>query len=254
MSRHHRSQLVVIAERQISLRGRVVPYVVKRSSVAKRVRFEVRNERGLTVILPRRCSLDVLDEMLESKSRWILDKMDRFVRAAQPADRGGLAFGDAVPYLGQEVRIVSCQGISSAESVELQGRTLMVYRGLECSDLDLLLEHWYRAQAARVLEQKASEFATAFGVRYSRFSIRGPKTRWASCSHRGTLSFNWRLIMAPEPVVDYVVIHEVAHLKEMNHTKGFWRLVAERCPSWREHKKWLDDHGTELAAVLSSPQ
>ena len=60
--------------------------------------------------------------------------------------------------------------------------------------------------------------------------------------------------MAPESVVDYVVIHEVAHLKEMNHTKRFWRLVAERCPSWREHKKWLDDHGTELAAVLRSPQ
>jgi predicted metal-dependent hydrolase len=232
----------------------VVPYVVKRSSVAKQVRFEVRNGRGLTVILPRRCNLDVLDEMLESKARWILDKMDRFVGQAQPAGNGRLRFGDAVLYLGQEVRIVSCQGIGSAESVELHGRTLMVHRDLECSDLELLLERWYRAQAAGILEQKAYELAIAFGVRYSRFSIRGQRTRWASCSHKGTLSFNWRLIMAPEPVVDYVVMHEVAHLKEMNHTKRFWRLVAERCPSWREHKKWLDDHGTELAAVMSSPQ
>jgi len=60
--------------------------------------------------------------------------------------------------------------------------------------------------------------------------------------------------MAPEAVVDYVVIHEIAHLKEMNHTKRFWQLVAERCPLWHEHKRWLDDHGTELAAVLSLPE
>jgi predicted metal-dependent hydrolase len=192
--------------------------------------------------------------MLESKSRWILDKMDKFNGPAHPGGNGRLRFGDTAPYLGQEVLIVSCQEIASVESVELQGRTIMVHWGQKCSDLESLLEHWYRAQAATILEQKAQGFATEFGVGYSRFSIRGQRTRWASCSRKGTLSFNWRLIMAPEPVVDYVVIHEVAHLKEMNHTKRFWMLVAERCPSWREHKKWLDDHGTELAAVLGSPR
>jgi predicted metal-dependent hydrolase len=130
----------------------------------------------------------------------------------------------------------------------------MVHWGQERLELGPLIERWYRGEAASVLERKAREFAAAFGVGYSRFTIRGQRTRWASCSHRGTLSFNWRLIMAPEPVVDYVVIHEVAHLKEMNHTKRFWGLVAGRCPSWRERKKWLDDHGTELAAVLRSRQ
>jgi predicted metal-dependent hydrolase len=254
MSRHHRSQLVVIAERQICLGGRVVPYVVKRSSVARQVRFEIKSGIGLAVILPRRCNLDAVDEMLESKSRWILGKIDRFGGPPCSAGNGRLRFGDAIPYLGQEVRIVSCQEIASVESVELQGQILTVYWGQECLDLKSLLECWYRAQAATILEQKAQEFAAAFGVRYSRFSIRAQRTRWASCSHRGTLSFNWRLIMAPEAVVDYVVIHEVAHLKEMNHTKRFWQLVAERCPSWREHKKWLDDHGTDLAAVLSLPE
>jgi predicted metal-dependent hydrolase len=137
--------------------------------------------------------------------------------------------------------------------VELLGQTLVVHHDSQVPDLESSLERWYRAQAAIILEHKAREFAAAFGVKYGRFSIRGQRTRWASCSHRGTLSFNWRLIMAPEPVVDYVVIHEVAHLKEMNHTRRFWGLVAERCPSWRQHKKWLDDHGTELAAVLSPP-
>jgi hypothetical protein len=253
MSRHNRSQLVVIAERQISLGGRVVPYVVKRSSVARQVRFEIKTGTGLAVILPRRCNVDAVDEMLESKARWILGRIDRFVVPSGPAGNGRLRFGDAVPYLGQEVRIVSGQGDNSADSVELVGQTLVVRPDLEVPDLESLLEHWYRSQAAVILEQKAREFAAASGVKYGRFSIRGQRTRWASCSHRGTLSFNWRLMLAPEHVVDYVVIHELAHLKEMNHTRRFWQLVAERCPSWRQDKKWLNDHGTELAAVLSPP-
>jgi predicted metal-dependent hydrolase len=227
--------------------------MVKRSLVARQVRFEIKAGTGLTVILPRRCNLDAVDEMLESKARWILGRIDRFVIPSSSIGNGRLKFGDAVPYLGQEVRIVSGQGDNSTESVELLGQTLVVHHDSQISDLESSLERWYRVQAVIILERKAREFAAAFGVEYGRFSIRGQRTRWASCSHRGTLSFNWRLIMAPEPVVDYVVIHEVAHLKEMNHTRRFWGLVAERCPSWRQHKKWLDDHGTELAAVLSPP-
>jgi predicted metal-dependent hydrolase len=232
----------------------VIPYVVKRSSVARQVRFEIKAGTGLTVVLPRRCNLDAVDEMLRAKSRWILEKMDRFAGPANPDGNGRVRFGDVVPYLGQQVRVASCQEIAPVESVELQEQTLMVHWGQERLELAPLLERWYRDQAASILKRKADGFAIELGVRYSRFSIRGQRTRWASCSHRGTLSFNWRLIMAPEHVVDYVVIHEVAHLREMNHTKRFWGLVAERCPSWRERKKWLDDHGTELAAVLGSGQ
>ncbi len=253
MSHHHRSQLVVIAERQIRLGDRVVPYVVKRSSVARQVRFEIKAGTGLAVILPKRCNADDVDEMLESKARWILGRIDRFIAPSSSGGNGRLKLGDAVPYLGQEVRIVSGQIGESTESVELVGETLVVRRDLEVSDLESLLERWYRSRAAVILGQKARELAAASGVKYGRFSIRGQRTRWASCSHRGTLSFNWRLIMAPEHVVDYVVIHELAHLKEMNHTRRFWQLVAERCPSWREDKKWLNDHGTELAAILSPP-
>jgi hypothetical protein len=250
----HRSQLVVIAERQICFGDRVVPYLVKRSSVARQVRFEIKAETGLTVILPKRCSLNAVDEMLQSKRRWILEKMDRFVEPVHAARNGRLRLGDAVPYLGLEIQIARGQGGKSAASVELLGQTIVVRPDLAGSDLESLLERWYRAQAGTILEQKARESAEALGVQYNRFSIRGQRTRWGSCSHRGTLSFNWRLIMAPEPVVDYVVIHEVAHLKEMNHTRSFWKLVEERCPSWRLHKRWLDDHGTQLAAVMSSPQ
>ena len=85
-------------------------------------------------------------------------------------------------------------------------------------------------------------------MRYSRIALRDQRSRWGSCSTRGTLSFNWRLVLAPHDVLDYVVVHEVCHLLEHNHGPAFWQLVGSRRPAWREAKAWLDAHGWELLA------
>ncbi len=104
-------------------------------------------------------------------------------------------------------------------------------------------------RAARELVTRIAETeAAALGVAYERIAIRGQRTRWGSCSARATLSFNWRLVLAPVGVLDYVVVHEVCHLREPNHSPRFWRLVAERRPEWRRHRDWLRVHGAELLA------
>jgi hypothetical protein len=105
-------------------------------------------------------------------------------------------------------------------------------------------------QAAKLMKQQADKIGAQLGLTYKRLIIRGQKTRWGSCSQMGNLSFNWKLIMAPEPVIEYVVIHELAHLKEMNHAKSFWQLVARHCPRWRQHRKWLKDHEAALASKI----
>ena len=150
------------------------------------------------------------------------------------------------------MEIVTCQSRRNADSVKLERNTLIVSLRARNSRLDLVLEQWYRMQAAKLIKKRADNLSTELGLTYNRLIIRGQKTRWGSCSNKGNLSFNWRLIMAPESVIDYVIIHEITHLKEMNHTKRFWQLVGRRCPQWREHKKWLKYHGTELAAKLSA--
>jgi len=94
----------------------------------------------------------------------------------------------------------------------------------------------------------ADEEAAALGVRYERIQVRDQRTRWSSCSTRGTLSFNWRLALAPHDVLDYVVVHELCHLREPNHSRGFWSLVETRRPGWREQRAWLREHGAELLA------
>jgi len=99
----------------------------------------------------------------------------------------------------------------------------------------------------------AAEEAPALGVSYERIAIRDQRTRWGSCSPLRTLSFNWRLVLAPDEVLDYVVIHELCHLRVPNHSLRFWSLVESRRPGWRQQRAWLREHGPELLAFRPAP-
>jgi hypothetical protein len=105
-----------------------------------------------------------------------------------------------------------------------------------------------RAATRELVKMLVEEEAPELGVECRRIEIRDQRTRWGSCSSRGTLSFNWRLVLAPFEVLDYVVVHELCHLKEPNHSHRFWRLVESRRPGWRVQRDWLHEHGPELLA------
>ena len=105
-----------------------------------------------------------------------------------------------------------------------------------------------RRAARELVTMLADEEADALGVEVNRIQIRDQRTRWGSCSAAGNLSFNWRLVLAPLEVLDYVVVHEVCHLREANHSRRFWHLVESRRPHWRDQKTWLAEHGPELLA------
>ena len=97
-----------------------------------------------------------------------------------------------------------------------------------------------------MLAEKTAHFAKEMGVTYGRITIREQKTRWGSCSSAGNLNYNWKLVLMPERVMDYVVIHELAHRKEMNHSRNFWKVVEEAMPDYRKYKAWLKENGNIL--------
>ena len=225
-----------------------VSYTVKRSSRAKHARLEVSVKTGLAVVIPSSYKINDISDLLRKKGRWILDKLRKYADG-HPITKGkGLSNGDFIPYLGRHLKVVTRHDPGTAVSVKLEKNRLLVDLNSQNGRLNLVLEWWYRQQAERLIKQRADELCSQLGVSYGRVTIRGAKTRWGSCSQKGNLNFNWKLMMAPEPVIDYVIIHELAHLKEMNHSKNFWKLVAEHCPKWRNHKKWLKVHEAELAA------
>jgi predicted metal-dependent hydrolase len=129
--------------------------------------------------------------------------------------------------------------------IEEQRRLQVPRLGL---DARAVSESEARIAARELVHAIAEEEAEALGVSYRQIRIGGQRTLWGSCSPRGTLSFNWRLVLAPFEALDYVVVHELCHLREANHSQRFWRLVASRRPDWRAQRDWLREHGQELLA------
>ena len=251
MARKTRQQSALVEKRETSINGQLITYTVKRSLRAKRVRLEIRPQTGLTVIVNRSYNIGQLPGLLKSKERWISRNLARFSHFQSLSAGKKLGIGDAVPYLGRYLKLAERENQSGASSVKLESNTLVVSPGLfKNGILESTLEQWYRAEAARLTKERADELSSHMGISYKRIVIRGQKTRWGSCSRKKNLSFNWKLIMAPESVLDYVIIHELTHLKEMNHSKKFWGLVAQYCPKWREHKKWLKQHEADLTAKI----
>ena len=117
-----------------------------------------------------------------------------------------------------------------------------------CLDPSAVSESEARTAARELVSTLAQEEAERIGVEYRRIRIGGQRTLWGSCSLRGTLSFNWRLVLAPVDVLDYVVVHELCHLRVPNHSRRFWALVERHRPNWRQQRGWLRDHGPELLA------
>jgi predicted metal-dependent hydrolase len=150
------------------------------------------------------------------------------------------ARGQSVPYRGQALQLVVQPGRTRAHR---RGLELLVPDGAAQVPA---LERFYRRSAHDEIAPRLDRACAQAATSYSRLSIRGQRTRWASCSRTGAMSFNWRLLLGPEPVLEYVVWHEVCHLEVMDHSPRFWALLAERCPGYREQVRWLRRNGATL--------
>ncbi len=252
MIQENRPPLTTVVRHETILDGQAISYIIKHSPRAKYVRLEVRPQTGLTIIIPKSYKVTQLPNLLRKKRYWILSKLAKCAQLKLLSIEKEAESGDTIPYLGRDLQVIKQQNHGEADNVRLERKRLVVSLKSVKTRLNLVLEWWYRRQAERLIREKANELCARLGVTYGRLSIRGAKTRWGSCSQKGNLNFNWKLMMVPEPVINYVIIHELAHLKEMNHTEKFWKLVAEYCPHWRKHKRWLKEHEAELAAKLTS--
>jgi predicted metal-dependent hydrolase len=213
-----------------------IPYTVRRSERARRVRVTVDPSRGVEVVLPRRTSEREASAAVVELRPWI----ERRVAELERARASVAARGDTVPYLGGALSLIAEPGRAR---VHRRGEQLLVPSG---PDRLPALERWYRRAAREEIAPRLDRACASSGTSYSRLTIRGQRTRWASCSPTGAMSFNWRLLLAPEPVLEYVVWHEVCHLNVMDHSPRFWSLLARRCPDYRQHARWLRKNGATL--------
>jgi predicted metal-dependent hydrolase len=212
-----------------------IAYTIRRSTRARRVRVNVHVHAGVEVVLPAGAPERAAAAAIVELRPWIERRLLRVQGVlAQVAERGA-----TVPYLGTTLQLRSQPG---RQRVHRQGESLLVPPG----DSRPALERWYRRMARLEVGERLDRATAVAGTPYRDLVIRAQRTRWASCSATGRMSFNWRLLLAPESVLDYVVWHEVAHLQVLDHSPRFWALLERHWPRYREDRDWLRRHGGTL--------
>jgi predicted metal-dependent hydrolase len=213
-----------------------VEYSVRRSARATRVRVSVDPHEGVRVTLPARAREREAAAAVAELRPWI----ERRLAEAEAARRRLAVPPGHVPFLGGLLVLRPEPGRTRAHR---RGDALLVPAGAARRPA---LERFFRRAARSEIASRVHEAERVLGREASALTIRGQRTRWGSCSAAGALSFNWRLLLGPVDVLDYVVWHEACHLVHLDHSPRFWALVAEHRPRFREPQRWLRDHGPAL--------
>lgn len=155
-------------------------------------------------------------------------------------------------FQGDEFNLQVIENAGKHTKVSLIGENILV-RVNQCipigareDEIRKKIGQFYRRMARDTILERLEYYKTRLGVNYAQVRIKEQKTRWGSCSGKGNLNFNWKLVMAPSDIIDYVVVHELCHLVHMNHSHNFWKLVERELPDYRARKRWLRDHGAAL--------
>jgi predicted metal-dependent hydrolase len=199
------------------------------------VRVNVHANSGVEVVLPARAPERAAAAAVSELRPWI----ERRLKEAQVALERVAARAGTLPYLGTPLELIPQAGRTR---VHRSGGQLLVPAG----EARPALERFYRRSARAEITPRLDRATRLAESGYTGLAIRGQRTRWASCSAAGSMSFNWRLLLAPERVLDYVVWHEVCHLELLDHSPSFWRLLEQRWPGYREDRDWLRRHGGTL--------
>lgn len=218
-----------------------VEFGVRHSSDASKPRIDV-DIHGVTVVVPDTADVRPRD-ILRENAAWVVEKQRNFERHRERIPDRTFEAGETFSLLGTERELV----IEPARSHSITDDEIRLRKStVEQSTVEQVLENVYRREARDHFSERASHYSEQMGVEYDQIQVRNQRTKWGSCSTTGTIGLNWRLMMAPPKIVDYVIVHELAHLRESNHDEEFWSLVAEYDPEYESHATWLTENSTQL--------
>lgn len=213
-------------------------------STRKTIAILVHPDGQVTVRAPKNVPLAQIQAFIDSKAEWIDQKREiaRQKRESKPALRQ-FAVGERFLFMGREYPLVVRE--EPGKPLTLEENRFILRPSPRYAPREVFYL-WYEREAHTVIKQRVEALAGKFNLGYKKIRITSARTRWGSCSSTGTLSFTWRLVMAPPEVIDYVVIHELAHTIEPNHSKRFWDRVAAMDRDYAKHVKWLKENGHKL--------
>lgn len=219
-----------------------MPILVNRLIRSKRrtIALIVERDGSVTVRAPLKMSAKLIEEFVEKNANWVENKRVE-VQSLQSEQTRQYLPGEQFLFRGRpyalEIVGNTDKKLELADSFRLSES--------ERHNAEAIFRIWYRTQAAKIIGERVAYFAKQFGLDVNHVRITSARTRWGSCSAKGTLSFSWRLLMTPPDVIDYVVVHELAHTIHHNHSKRFWKLVERWMPEYKQRKRLLKQYGQE---------
>lgn len=226
-------------------------YKIKYSS-RKTLGIRISPEEGIVVLAPHRCNKIYIEKLLEEKSQWIeKNYLEMLELRKSIGDRNNI---DNIMFLGQTYPVVVRYSSLKKSSVEFSENTLCVrLNGLlqfnednRIKGLKTAIKTWYLNSAYIILSERTLYHAQKLGLKYNNISIKNVKTRWGSCSSKGNLNYNIKLMLMPLEVIDYIVVHELSHLVHMNHSKDFWSYVEKYMPDYKVREEKLKSLSHEV--------
>jgi predicted metal-dependent hydrolase len=220
---------------------KIVDQVVR--SKRKSLSIQIKDDGQVIVRAPLRMSENMIHGAVEKHRSWIISRRDRIKQQLQENPPKEFIDGEYYHYLGQQYQLKFVTGM-------LTGRVIL-RDSIETApavpeNVCTSIRKWYIEQAQAYIAQRLDTMSTAFDIQFNQMKITSAARRWGSCSSRKVLSFSWRLIMCPSEIVDYVIIHEMAHLLELNHSPRFWAVVEAMCPDYRIRQKWLKHNSSKF--------
>jgi predicted metal-dependent hydrolase len=201
--------------------------------------LHITNDARLIVRAPLFASEDYIRKLVSQKESWIKAKQEYFRKRQSHVRVRQFVPGEEFLFLGERYPLIIVEDLPKAVVLDA---SLMVSSVVMANVRDHI-ENWYKTQALDHITRRVDHYAQITGLKYTSIKVNHAATRWGSCGYKDTLNFTWRLIMAPKRVVDYVVIHELMHLKQRNHSRKFWAEVKNMVPDYKEDERWLKANG-----------
>jgi hypothetical protein len=208
-------------------------------SFRRSVAIHINEEGEVIVKAPRFVSSAFIEDFVRSKQKWIDRSVIKVKARHQHKRTHTFQSGDSFWYLGQEYPLV----IDPRSGKKINFKQGFYTKATSATEIKKFLFNWYKTTSHDLLEVRLMIYAQQNSLTYSKYRLTSAKTRWGSCSGAGVISLNWKLVMMPLDIIDYVVAHELSHLVHHNHSKRFWDYVTQIVPDWKMKRKWLKEHG-----------
>lgn len=241
----------------ITLENYQLTYHVSYQKNRKTIQLKILTSTHLEIIAPNKFPNTSIEKILHKKCNWIIKQILHLSTAMANPINKSITHGATVLYLGTPHTLIFTNNHGSRPTIHLKGDQIIIDIPLintaqTTSLAESLLKQWYLDSARNILSAKTFLWAAEINVQPQRISIKEQKTRWGSCSSKGNLNYNWRILMAPLEVIDYLVIHELCHLRIPNHSAMFWQEVSKFSPNFKIHRTWLKTNCAMLMNILQN--